>query len=177
MAKNVTQAELRRVLWSVSAVLTLILLAGGFLSMWGNNFATNQVRDQLVQEKIKFPDAGSPALDPEKYPGLQRYAGQAVDSGPKAKAYANEYIWVHMMDASGGKTYAEASSAARANPDDKKLAAVKETLFQGSALRSSLLTAYAFSVFGMVAGYAMVAMFAGAAIMALLTIKFLAKKA
>ena len=32
-----------------------------------------------------------PALTPAEFPGLQQYAGQKVDNGPKAKAYANEY--------------------------------------------------------------------------------------
>lgn len=130
-------------------------LAG--MAWWGYSFTTDQVSHQLVQEKIYFPKAGTPALDPREFPGLQKYAGQKVDNGDKAKAYADEFIWVHMMKASGGKTYAEVSAAASANPKDTKLVALKQTLFQGDMLRSSLLTAYAFSRFGLVALWALIA--------------------
>jgi adenylylsulfate kinase-like enzyme len=78
-------------------------------------------------------------------------AGTQVDNGDKAKAYADQFIWHHMMKASGGKTYSEVSTLAQASPQDAKLAGLKATLFQGDMLRSSLLTAYAFSRFGLIA--------------------------
>jgi hypothetical protein len=170
VAKNLTQKEFQQTLGTFGVVLALLLLAGAGLAAWGGNFATSTVRSQLVQEKISFPPAGSAALDPKVYPGLQKYAGQPVDSGVKAKAYADEYIWVHMMKSSGGKTYAEVSTAAQANKSDQKLAALKNTLFQGDMLRASLLTAYAFSVFGTVAWYAQLACLAGAALFLLLSL-------
>lgn len=168
MAKPATKSDISRLVGKFWLGLTVILLVGAGLARLGYNFATKQVHDQLVQEKIKFPPKGSPGLDPKEFPGLQQYAGQAVDSGPKAKAYANEFIWVHMMKASGGQTYAEVSSASLANPKDQKLAALKNTLFQGDMLRSSLLTAYAFSVFGMIAGLSTI----GAIIAAAVTLLF-----
>ena len=112
------------------------------------------------------------SLDPKEFPGLQKYAGQQIDTGEKAKAYADEFIWVHMMKASGGKTYAEVSTLAAANKTDTKLAGLKSTLFQGDMLRSSLLTAYAFSRFGVIAHWAAIACFVGAGVM--LIIVFLA---
>ena len=80
-----------------------------------------------------------------------------------------------MMKASGGKTYAEASAAAMASPTDAKLAGIKNTLFQGDMLRSSLLTAYAFSVLGMIAGYALPLVLAAAAVVFLLSLVSYAK--
>lgn len=154
MAKNVTQNQLYKLLGLFGLALSVVLLMAAVGAKAGNNFATTQIRGQLVQEKITFPPAGSPSLDPTEFPGLQKYAGQPVDSGVKAKAYADEFIWQHMMKASGGKTYAEVSAAAAASPQDQKLAGLKSTLFQGDMLRSSLLTAYAFSVLGTIAGYA-----------------------
>lgn len=154
MAKNVTQKQFYGTLGNIGLVVTLLLLLGTYGAVVGKNFANDQVKSQLVKEKITFPPKGSPALDPKEFPGLQQYAGQAVDNGAKAKAFADEFIWVHMMKASGGKTYAEVSSAAQANPKDQQLATLKNVLFQGDMLRSSLLTAYAFSIFGVVAGYA-----------------------
>jgi hypothetical protein len=130
-----------QVLIALGVVVALVLAAGSGLAWLGHNFANDQIKSQLVQEKIYFPKAGTPALNPKEFPGLQRYAGAQVDSGIKAKAYADEFIWVHMMKASGGKTYAEVSALAQSNPTDAKLASLKATLFQGDMLRSSLLTA------------------------------------
>jgi hypothetical protein len=164
-----------QLLTSAGAVFLLVLLAGGSLALFGYNFAQSQIASQLTQEKIFFPKAGSPALDPAEYPGLQKYAGTQVDNGDKAKAYADEFIWVHMMKASDGKTYAEVSALAMANPTDTKLAALKTTLFQGDMLRSSLLTAYAFSRFGLIAQWAAIACFAGALVMLILVLLGLAR--
>jgi len=168
--KNVTQRQLYELLGIFGVVLTVILSVAAIGAWVGNNFATEQVRSQLVQEKITFPAAGTAALDPEEFPGLQKYAGQPVDNGVKAKAYADEFIWVHMMKASGGKTYAEVSADAKASPDDKALAGLKTTMFQGDMLRSSLLTAYAFSVFGTIAWYAYPIALGAATFLFLLTI-------
>lgn len=173
--KNVTQNQLFNLLGGFGLVLTVVLLALAVAVWAGNDFATKQVRSQLIQERISFPPAGSAALDPKVYPGLQQYAGQPVDNGVKAKAYADEFILVHMMKTSEGKSYAEASTASRANPTDLDLKKVKESLFQGSMLRSSLLTAYAFSVLGTVAGYVYPLLLALAAVTFLLTLASFAK--
>jgi len=70
----------------IGGVLFFVLSVGGALLLWGSGFANNMVHNQLSEQKISFPAKGSPALDPKEFPGLQRYAGQAVDNGPKAKA-------------------------------------------------------------------------------------------
>ena len=121
------------------------------------------VRDQLVEQRITFPPAGSPGLNPAEFPGLQQYAGQAVDSGPKAKAYADEFIAVHIDKIAGGKTYAEVSAAAQAAPGDAALAAQVQTLFRGETLRGLLLYAWGWSVVAAIAGWVAIAALAGAA--------------
>ena len=75
--------------------------------LWGSGFAHDMVHTQLSEQKIQFPPKGSPALDPKEFPGLQRYAGQAVDNGPKAKAYADQFIKVHLKGIADGKTYSQ----------------------------------------------------------------------
>ena len=147
---------------AVEAVLFLVLVIGGSLLIWGSNFGTNMVHDQLSAQKISFPAKGSPGLDPAEFPGLQRYAGQAVDNGPKAKAYADQFIAAHLKAASGGKTYSEVSSAAQKAPTDAKLAAQVQTLFRGETLRGLLLYAWGWSVVSHIAGLAAYAAFAGA---------------
>jgi hypothetical protein len=149
---------------AVEAVLFLVLAIGGGLLFWGGNFAKNMVHDQLSDQKISFPAKGSAALDPKEFPGLQRYAGQAVDNGPKAKAYANQFIAAHLKATAGGKTYSQVSEASRANPSDTKLAGQVQTLFRGETLRGLLLYAWGWSVVGMIATYVAYAAFAGAVI-------------
>jgi hypothetical protein len=152
----------------VVTILTLVIF--GCLAWWGYHFASTSVKNELSSQKISFPPSGSPALDPKEFPGLQQYAGQAVDNGTKAKAYANEFIGVHLEKVAGGKTYSEVSTAALADPTNTVLQTQKAVLFQGETLRGLLLNAYAFWTFGMLAQYAAIASFVGAAIMFLLVL-------
>ncbi len=155
-----TRAHTRR--FAVEAVFFFVLAVGGGLLAWGGHFATNMVHDQLAQQKISFPAAGTKALDPAEFPGLQQYAGQAVDNGPKAKAYANEFIGKHLESVAGGKTYSEVSSAAQADPTNQQLAGQANTLFKGETLRGLLLYAWGWSVVARIALIVSWAAFAGA---------------
>jgi hypothetical protein len=153
-----TKAHVRRGI--IEAVIVVVLAVGGGLLMWGGTFATNMVHDQLADQRITFPEKGTPGFDAKAFPSLQQYAGQAVDNGPKAKAYANEYIAVHLQESGGGKTYAELSTASRANPDDAKLVAQVQTAFRGETLRGLLLYAWGWSVVAHIASLAAWAAFA-----------------
>ena len=144
-----TRAHARRAL--VEAVLAVVLAVGGALLVWGGTFATNMVHDQLADQRIVFPTAGSPGFDAKTFPGLQQYAGQTVDNGPKAKAYADQYIATHIDQIGGGKTYSELSTESRANPDDAALAGKVQTVFRGETLRGLLLYAWGWSVVGHIA--------------------------
>jgi len=147
---------------TIGTVLFLVLIVGGGLLLWGSNFADNMVHDQLSEQKIQFPPKG-PALDPKEFPGLQRYAGQAVDSGPKAKAYANEFIKVHLEGVADGKTYSEVSAASRNDPKNAELEGQVQTLFRGETLRGLLLYAWGWSVVGLIAYWVGIAALLGAA--------------
>src|SRR6185437_2837274 len=129
---------------------------------WGSGFAHNMVHNQLSEQKITFPAKGSPALDPAEFPGLQKYAGQAVDNGPKAKAYADQFIKVHLNGIANGKTYSQASAASLANPKDAALAGQVQTLFRGETLRGLLLYAWGWSVVGEIAYWTGLAAMLGA---------------
>src|SRR6478752_5119791 len=100
----------------VEIILTLILGVGAGLLFYGSSFGLNMVHDQLTAQDISFPAKGSAALAPAEFPGLQQYAGQKVDTGPKAKAYANEFINAHLAAVADGKTYSEVSALSQANP-------------------------------------------------------------
>ena len=160
-----TRGHVRRAV--VEAILVLVLAVGGGLLMWGGTFSANMVHDQLSAQKISFPPKGAPNFSAVEYPGLQRYAGQAVDNGPKAKAYANQFIGAHLKTIGGGKTYSELSAQAQANPTDTKLAGTVQTMFRGETLRGLLLYAWGWSVVGHIASLAAWAAFAGAAVVLL----------
>jgi hypothetical protein len=146
----------------IGSVLTVVLTVGGGLLIWGSNFASNMVHDQLASQHIVFPPKGSPALSAKEFPGLQQYAGQTVDSGPKAKAYANQFIATHLKGIGGGKTYSELSSQSLANPNDTKLAQTVQTMFRGETLRGLLLYAWGWSVVGLIAYWVGIASLLGA---------------
>jgi hypothetical protein len=151
-------------------VAAVLLVAGGLLT-WANSFVGDNVHTQLAAQNIYFPKAGSDQLkDPKVQPYLEQYAGQQLVTGAQAKAYADHFIKVHLDEATGGKTYAELSNAARANPDDQKAAGLVDLAFKGETLRGLLLNAYAFGTMGKIAMYAAWASFVGAAAMLLLTL-------
>lgn len=156
MAKTKTTEVIKQEIFMYLAlVAAVILIIVGGLALWGHRFVDNMVRTELAAQKIYFPEKGSPALPPEKYPDLQQYAGQLVDTPAKAKAYANGYIGRHLKETAGGKVYAEVSTEARRDPTNQKLQQQKATLFQGETLRGMLLTSgYGFGTIGKLLGVA-----------------------
>jgi hypothetical protein len=154
----------------VEVILTVILGVGAGLLFYGSNFGLDMVHSQLSAQNISFPAKGSPGLDPNEFPGLQQYAGQRVDSGPKAKAYANEFIQVHLKGVADGQTYSQVSAKAQANPTDQKLAGQVNTLFKGETLRGLLLYAWGWSVVSRIALYAAIGALIGFVVMLGVTI-------
>jgi hypothetical protein len=134
-------------LTSIATVTAAGIVVVGILAIVGGSYAKQVVHDQLVPQKIFFPAAGSPAL----LPGVKQYAGQQLVNGSQAKAYANNFINVHLSEVAGGQTYAQVSTAALAAPKNAKLAEEKATLFQGETLRGLLLGAWGWAMVGTIA--------------------------
>ncbi len=134
-------------LTSIATVAAAGVVVVGILAVVGGNYDKQVVHDQLVPQKIFFPAVGSPAL----LPGVKQYAGQQLTTGSQAKAYANNFINVHLSKIAGGQTYAQVSTAALAAPTNAKLAEEKATLFQGETLRGLLLNAWGWSLIGTIA--------------------------
>ncbi|USN96972.1 MAG: hypothetical protein H6797_02155 [Candidatus Nomurabacteria bacterium] len=153
---------------------TVVLLAVGTLAWVASDFAKTTVKDELSSQKIYFPEKDSPALKslPESdRVAMEQYAGEQLTTGDQAKVYADNYIGVHLGKIAGGKTYSEVSAEAMANPTDTKLAAQKQTLFQGETLRGLLLgDGYAYWTIGQIAYYAAAAALAGAGVMVILVL-------
>jgi len=154
----------------VEVILVVILGVGSGLLFYGSNFGLNMVHTQLAAQSISFPAKGSAALSPTEFPDLQRYAGQKVDTGPKAKAYANGFINRHLATVAGGQTYSQMSAASQADPTNAKLTAQVATLFKGETLRGLLLYAWGWSVVSTIALYAAIGALIGFAIMLIVTV-------
>jgi hypothetical protein len=157
----------RLVSWLGLSLAAMLVVAGSLLT-WGHTFVSHEVHSQLSAQQIYFPAKGSKAIAGPEFQALQKYAGQQLTTGPQAKAYADHFIAVHLKEIGGGKTYAQLSSQAQANPSDTKLAGTVQTMFRGETLRGLLLNAYAFDTMGNIAGIAAIAAFIAAAVMLVL---------
>jgi hypothetical protein len=159
----VTRSIIDRLVSVTGAVMGVALLAAAALLFYAHGYVHDQVADQLTQQQITFPAAGSkgitslPAGDQKE---IAQYAGQTMTNGAQAKAFADHFIKVHLSEVAGGQTYAQVSAQAQANPTDEKLAGQVQTLFRGETLRGLLLNAYAFDT---MAGVAWVAAWISAA--------------
>ena len=69
----------------------------------------------------------------------------------------------------GGKTYAQLSTEAQADPTNTTLAATVNTVFKGETLRGLLLNAYAFGTMATIALIAAIAAFVAAGLMLVLS--------
>ena len=134
-------------LTTIATMAAVGMILVGILAVMGGNYGKQVVHEQLVPQKIFFPPANSPAL----LPGIKQYAGQQVVTGGQAKAYANNFIGVHLTKIAGGQTYAQVSTAAQADPTNAKLAGQKASLFQGETLRGLLLSAWGWSLVATIA--------------------------
>src|SRR3990167_4074940 len=171
MAKKTDRKTIDVTFTLLVLVLAVFLFIAGCLAMYTYKFTTTTVRDELVAQKIFFPPAGSAGLSAKEFPELQKYGGQQVDDGIKAKAYANGFIGRHLEKVAGGKTYSEVSTLAKADPKNTTLAAQKQSLFMGETLRGLLLgDGYAYWTIGIVAYYAALLAFVSSAVMLILVL-------
>ena len=158
----------------------LLFIFAGLLN-YGASFANDNVQTQLENQNIAFPaEEGLPANTKSE---LIKWAGMQVTNGEMAKAYSDLYILEHMTASATaimGKpaTYSEVSGAymglVRGGSTDTekiaKLGELRQTLFMGNTLRGMLLQAYAFGIFGVVAGYAALASLLGGVLFLVLAV-------
>jgi hypothetical protein len=130
-------------------IAAVLLGAVGGLTLWGSAYVHNTVHSQLAGQQIFFPARAAFAhpkagteITPNMIPSVSQYAGQQLVTGQQAEAYADHFIAQHIYDMTGGKTYSQVSAEAMAQPANAKLAALVETVFKGTTLRSMLLNAY-----------------------------------
>lgn len=148
--------------------LAAVLVVAGSLLFWAHNFVNDEVHSQLAAQQIYFPAKDSKSIAGPEFSAVRKYAGQQLTTGAQAKAYADHYIANHLKGIGGGKTYAQLSAQAVANPEDTKLEGTVQTMFKGETLRGLLLNAYAFDTMGFIAGIAAIAAYLAAAVMLVL---------
>ena len=165
--------------------VVVFAVAGGLLT-WGNNFSADYVYDELASQNITFPSAD--ALTEEGRTDLLNFADQKLDTGKEAEAYAS-YINGHLEGIADGATFADLGTPERAAKAEVTAAVEagapqatidelqatadgisgqRNTLFKGETLRGLLLSAYAWSTVGTIAGIAAIGAFIAAAAMAIL---------
>jgi hypothetical protein len=149
--------------------LAVTLIASGALLLWAHSFIGNEVHTQLAAQQIYFPPANSKAVAAPEFAAMRQYGGQQLTTGAQAEVYADHFIANHLKVIGGGKTYAQLSAEAIAQPKNAALADQVATVFKGETLRGLLLNAYAFGTMGMIAGIAAIAAFIAAAVMLILS--------
>jgi hypothetical protein len=149
--------------------LATTLIVSGVMLTWAHNFIGNEVHTQLAAQQIYFPPANSKAVAAPEYAAMRQYGGQQLTTGAQAQVYADHFIANHLKEIGGGKTYAQLSAEAIAQPKNTVLAAQVATMFKGETLRGLLLNAYAFGTMGMIAGIAAIAAFIVGAVMLVLS--------
>jgi hypothetical protein len=181
-----TRRTVDRVLVSFGIVAAVVFAVAGGLLLWGSNFSSDYVHDELASQNVTFPSAAD--LKAEGRTDLLEHADEQVTTGPEAEAYAS-YIEGHLEGIADGKTYsqiddrgaaaaveaAEEAGAPQAEIDALQveadtLKAQRDTLFKGETLRGLLLSSYAWWTVGRIALFAAIGAFAAAAVMGLLSI-------
>jgi hypothetical protein len=185
---KVTRKRIDAILvWLGGAAVVVLAVAGGLLT-WGSTFAQDYVSDELAAQNITFPDAE--ALTEDGREDLVKYADEQVTTGDEAEAYAS-FIAGHIDGIAGGATYAELGADERAAdaavtdaitagaPADEvaaleeeaaEITDQRESIFRGEMLRGTLLSTFAWSTIGRIAGIAAVAAFVAALLMAALVV-------
>lgn len=170
------RSTLDKLISSLGLVLAIVLVIASGLMFYSSNFIHTQVKTQLNDQRITFPEINSDqvtSLPAEDQKLVAQYAGQQLLTGKQAKIFADNYIAVHIDKIGGGKTYSELSSASMADPADTKLAAQVQTVFRGETLRGLLLNAYAFDTVATIAKIgALVALGAAAVLLVLVAAGF-----
>lgn len=171
-----------RIVTAIGLGLAVFLLIAAGLLNWGAGFASDSVSSQLQAQEITFPAAtGNTDESAEVTKFFADNGDKVLSDGKQAQMYADHYLGFHL---SKMPTYAAASGASRAasaalaaNPADPALkadaaakAGMVETVFKGTMLRGTLLTAYAFGTLGSIAGIAAIVALIGSLVMLLLSI-------
>jgi hypothetical protein len=189
-AVKIDRRLIDKVLIAAGALVAVGLVVAGALLSWGASFSDDYVYSELSSQNIMLPSQeallADASLSEAARAKLLPFAGQQMTTGKQAEAYAG-YIDGHLTRYGG--TYAELGATERAAraavteaveagaPEEEiaelraasaKVTADRDTVFKGETLRGLLLSAYAWSTVGQIAGISAVVAFIAAGLMGLL---------
>jgi hypothetical protein len=154
-----------RIVTAVGFGLAVFLLIAAGLLNWGANFASGAVSSQLKAQEITIPAVtGNPeeAADVTKF--FTDNGDKVLSDAKQAQMYADNFLRA-------------ANAAMATDPSDEALkseaaakVAMVDTVFKGTVLRGTLLTAYAFGTLGSIAGISALVSLAGSLVMLLLSV-------
>ena len=171
-----------------------LALAGGLAvlgsQMMANaNFSERYVTEQLARQRITFRAVDALTDEERARPCVVANAGKPLLTGKQAECYANDFIGTHVVAIGKGRTYAEmedvraglltqiATAQASGDPElarlQKELGELtgqREAVFKAEMLRGALLSSFGFSTLGEKAGQAATVAYAGAGLVALLSL-------
>ena len=174
-----------RLLIAGGARRRLVLVSAGGLLTWGSNFAEDYVSDELTSQNIFFPDRprsrteGAPTSSStptsrsppgggrglrqlhRRPPGRDRRRRHLCRLGGPQRAAQDE---VQAAIDAGESDAVVADLQAKAD----ELTAQRDSLFRGETLRGLLLSTYAWSTIGRIAGIAAIVAFVAAGVMVVL---------
>ena len=175
------------ILIGFGVVATVAFVVAGGLLTWGHNFSSDYVSNELSSQNITFPSAAD--LNEEGRTDLVKFA----DQQPRHRRRSRGLRQLHQRPPRRASPTAQptpTSAHPRAQPRPTSSAAVdagqpqaavdalqakadditgqRNTLFKGETLRGLLLSAYAWSTVGMIAGIAAIGAFIAAGMMAIL---------
>ena len=167
----VRRRTIDKIMIGIGVVATAAFVVAGGLLAYGANFSSDYVHDELASQHIEFPDAD--ALNGQGRADLVGFAGQQVDHRRPGRGLRQ----LHQRPPRGGRRWPDVRrprcrragrrrSSHRSGRRGKPQATVdqlqakadgvtaqRDTLFRGETLRGLLLSAFAWSTVGMIAGY------------------------
>jgi hypothetical protein len=115
----VKRRTIDKVLIGIGVVATAVFAVAGALLMWGHNFASNYVGDELSSQHITFPQRCKAQRGRPHRPGQVRRS--QARHGKEAEGYAS-YINGHLQGIAKGATYADLGAVESAAKADVKAA-------------------------------------------------------
>lgn len=130
VSKKAEKKVVDKVFGSLGIIAALILLVIGVVCLQSGKNIVSTVDTNLTAQGIRFPSAGNPAFSASVYPAAQKYAGQLVNNGQLAQAYANDYLGPQINLVGGGKTLSQVTAEELADPQNPGLQQLQGTMFQ-----------------------------------------------
>lgn len=179
--------------WMRRSIAGLAVAGGlavlGSQMMANANFSERYVTEQLARQRITFKGADALTADERAHPCVVANAGKPLLTGKQAECYANDFIGTHVVAIGKGRTYAEmedvrtgllaqiATAQSSGDPElprlQKELGELtgqREAVFKAEMLRGALLSSFGFSTLGEKAGQAAAVAYAGAGLVAVLSV-------